>query len=105
MKNNMSGKTAKAQRKEAEEKQAEYVARQKLFSDAIQELSRKYKIDMVAAIQYKQTALLPVIVMVDMKDSYEHMTEEAKKAEEAKKTNSQPQNPEPEKPGVPTLEV
>lgn len=101
----MSGKTAKAARKEAEEKQAEYVARQKLFSKEINDLSRKYKIDMVAAIQYKQTALLPVIVMVDMKDSYEHLTEEAKAKIEADKTKIQPQNTEPEKPAVPTLEV
>lgn len=104
----MSQKKAKAARKIQKEKNADYRKRQKIFNEKIQKISRKYKIDMVAAIQYKQTAIFPVIVMVDVKDKYEHMTEEAKKAEVAKKTNgikSQAQNGEVKKTGVPKLEV
>jgi len=56
----------------------------------VQELSRKYRVDMVAAIQYKKTAIVPTIVLVDVKDQYEQVVknEEAKKQaqpEEVKK--------------------
>lgn len=98
----MSGKTAKAARKEIKDKEADYKARQEAFTKEIKALSAKHKIDMVAALQYKQTALVPVIVMVDVKDQYEHMTEEAKKAEQ---TKNQPQNSESETPPVAKLEV
>lgn len=105
----MSGKTAKQERKEAEAKQKESVERQEAFMKEIQALSEKYRCDMVAAIDYKKTALVPVIVLVDVKEKYEHMTEEAKKAEAAKKeaeTKNQAQNGEvPAKPSVPKLEL
>ena len=102
------GKVFKQQRNIAEEKKKESVARQELFMKDIQESSRKHKCDLVAALQYKNTAIIPTIVVVDVKEKYEHMTEEAKKAEETKKSsnlNSQAPNGDLEKPGVPKLEV
>lgn len=104
----MSGKTVKQERKEQEAKQAESKARQELFMKDVEAASLKHKCDLVAALTYKNTAIIPQIVVVDVKDKYEHMTEEAKKAEEAKKPsnlNSQAPNGDLEKPGVPTLEV
>jgi hypothetical protein len=108
MKNNMSGKTAKAERKEQEAKQAESKSRQEAFMKEVEALSLKYKVDLVAALAYKNTAIVPQIVLVDVKDKYEHMTEEAKKAEEAKKEEKvkpQAQNGVLEKPTVPHLET
>lgn len=98
----MSQKTAKAKQKES-------IERQEAFMKEIQALSEKYRCDIVAAIDYKKTALVPVMVVVDVKDKYEHMTEEAKKAEAAKKESelkNQAQNGEvTSTPAVPKLEV
>jgi hypothetical protein len=97
----MSGKTAKADRKEQEAKQKESRERQEKFMKEVQALSQKYYIDIVAALTYKNTAIVPEMVLVDVKDKYGHITEEAKKAEEMKK---QAQNGEV-KSDVPKLEL
>jgi len=104
----MSQKTAKQERKEQEAKKAESVERQKAFMKEIQAASEKYKCDLVAAIEYRKTAIVPTMVVVDVKDKYEAMTEEAKKAEQAKKAaelKNQAANGEVKENSVPKLEV
>lgn len=86
----MSGKKEKQLRNAEQQKLEESQKRQESFMKEVQELSRKYKVDMVAAIQYKKTAIVPTIVLVDVKDQYEQVVknEEAKKQaqpEEVKK--------------------
>lgn len=114
MKNNMGHQQKiKAMRKDEKAKQADSVQRQKDFMKAVQDASSKYRCDLVAAIEYRKTAIVPTMVIVDVIDKYEHMTEEAKKAEAAKKageTKNQPQDPqstpvENPSPAVPKLEV
>ena len=75
----MNGKKAKQVRKVDEAKQKESMVRREAFIKEVKSASAKYRYDMVAGLQYGDTALMPVIVMVDVKDKYEHMTEEAKK--------------------------
>lgn len=100
-------------RKDEKAKQAESIQRQKDFMKAVQDASEKYRCDLVAAIEYRKTAIIPTMVVVDVKEKYEAMTAEAKMAEAAKKagqTKNQPQNPqdapvENPSPDVPKLEV
>jgi len=81
---NMSGKAFKQKRNEEETKKAESITRQQAFIKEVQALSSKYRVDMIPVIQYKNTGLVPAITLIDVKEKYEHMTEEAKKAEEMK---------------------
>jgi len=104
----MSGKTAKQERKEQEAKQAESMERQKAFMKEIEAASEKYKCDLIAVIQYKNTSILPAMTIVDVKEKYERMTEEAKKAEATKKATemkNQVSDVEVKENSVPKLEV
>lgn len=101
----MSQKSAKAERKALEAKQQESKERQEKFMKEVQALSEKYRVDMIAGLQYKQTAIVPLIVLVDVKDKYEAMTAEAKRVE-AEKLKNQAANGEVKKENsVPKLEV
>lgn len=99
----MNEKKAKEIRREQNQKVVESQERQKQFMKEVQALSEKYRIDLVATVQYRQTGIIPAIVLVDVKDKYEQMTAEAKKIEESKK---QAQNPNVNNPvDVPKLEL
>lgn len=80
----MSGKSAKIKHNIEKAKEVDYQERVNSMLKEVRELSVKYKIDLVAGLQYKQMGILPMIYYVDMKEQYEHMTEEAKKVEKAK---------------------
>lgn len=105
----MSGKSAKLARKEQEAKVKESQDRQQAFLKEVRESSAKYRCDLVAALEYRNTQVVATIVVVDVKEKYEAMTAEAKKQEEARKlaeTKIQPQNPQDAPtPTVPKLEV
>lgn len=99
----MSGKTAKAKRKEEQEIINDYVARRDEFRKVITAASEKYKIDIVGGLKYGDTALVPMLVFVDVKQKYEHITDEAKKVnEKEKKENGVVSSKTPE---TPKLEV
>ena len=83
----MSGKAAKKIRKEEKVKDDDFILRRELMRKEYVALSKKYKIDLKAGINYGQDALLPVMLFVDMKEHYGNVTEEAKKAEADKKTS------------------
>ena len=104
----MSGKVAKQIRNKEKAIEAEYMGRLEIFNKEIQELSRKYMIDMVGALQYKQTALIPVIAMVDAKDKYGHVVEPSKtpvEPEIKEELKPQAQKEEIEKSETPKLEI
>lgn len=101
----MSGKTAKAARKELEEKQKDSVERQKALHAEIQKACEKYKCDLLATIEYRKTGIIPAITIVDIKDKFEHLTEEAKKAEKAKKAGKPIKSPEEKPLDPPKIEV
>jgi hypothetical protein len=90
----MSQKIIKAQRKIEKEKEADYNLRVTELSKELQALSMKYKIDLVGGIQYRQTALVPVILYVDVKEKYEAMAAEAKRLEEEKQKGIKVKQPE-----------
>lgn len=80
----MSGRTAKAARKEEKAKKEDFVKRREAMRKDLIALSQKYKIDLVGGLQYTVQGVIPMIVFADMKDKYEHMTQEAKDAEARK---------------------
>ena len=68
----MSGRTAKAERKDEEERRA-------AFLKAMDEASAKYKIGLVPVIQYTHNGVVPTLAVVDEKKKYGAVTEEAAK--------------------------
>ena len=83
---NMSGRTAKAKRKEEKAKNDDFIFRRELMRKEFISLSKKFKIDLKPGINYGPEALLPVMIFVDMKEHYGQVTEEAKQAEAKKKS-------------------
>ena len=83
----MSGRTAKAGRREEEAEKQEYLLRKDTMLKDIKDLSVKYRIDLVPVMKYTDQGIFPLIAFVDVKEQYEKLTEEAKKSEEAKKNN------------------
>lgn len=77
----MSGKKFKQLRNDEKEKQADYLNRRDAFLNEIKQSSSKYRIDLVGGLEYRQSALVPILVFVDVKEKYEHLTEEAKKTD------------------------
>jgi hypothetical protein len=91
----MSGKTAKAQRKEQKEKAADFEKRREAMLKELKVLSEKYRIDIGGSLQYTRQGIIPMVAFVDVKDQYENITDEAKKAELEKRaamTNGQLKN-------------
>ncbi len=80
----MSGKTEKAKRKVEKEKDEDFIKRREALRKEFAASSKKYKVDIKAGLKYELEALLPIMVFVDMKEHYGHVTEEAKKAEAEK---------------------
>ena len=74
----MSGRTAKAARKEEEAKKQDYTLRKEAMLKEMKGLSEKYRIDLMPVIRIQEQGILPLIAFVDVKDQYEHLTEEAK---------------------------
>lgn len=99
----MNQRITKAQHREERAKEADYNLRVGELSKELQTLCQKYRIDMVGGLQYRQTALVPVILYVDVKEKYEAMTAEAKRLE-AEKAKGSPEK-QPENTVAPKLEV
>lgn len=74
----MSEKQAKKDRKDFEE-------RQQAFTKVIEEASVKYKVGIYPALQFVETGVIPMLKIIDEKPKYDHLTEEAKKRNEAEK--------------------
>jgi hypothetical protein len=74
----MSGKTAKAQRREQEAKNQDYILRKEAMLKEVKLLSEKYRIDLVPVIHYTEQGVYPLLAFVDVKDQYEHLSEDAK---------------------------
>ena len=83
----MSQKTAKAVRREQKEKINDFNVRRNSMMTELRGLSEKYRIDIIGSLQYTQQGIVPMVAFVDVKEQYEHMTEEAQKAEAAKAAN------------------
>lgn len=89
----MNQRKTKAQHREERAKVADYNLRQTEMAKELKALSEKYRIDLVAGIQYRQVAIVPVILYVDVKDRYEAMSAEAKRLEAEKaKAEVKPEN-------------
>jgi len=86
--NNMSGKAFKQQRNEEEAKKAESRGRQEQFMKEVNNLSEKYRVELIAALRYEKSAIYPLMIVVDVKEKYEAMTAEAKKLEAEKAKQS-----------------
>jgi len=81
----MNGQKAKSIRKEEKALIAEYEQRRDAFRAEITAASEKYQVGLVGGLQYRDTALISVILFVDEKGKYGHVTDEAKAAEAGKK--------------------
>lgn len=80
----MSGKTAKAERRDEEQ-------RREAFLKGMDELSAKYKIGLIPVIQYTPNGVTTTLAVVDEKGKYGAVTDEAKKQnelEESKKLDT-----------------
>jgi len=77
----MSGKAEKVLRKAEKEKQENFAQRREAMYVELKKLSEIYKIDIVGYLQYTEQGAIPMVALIDVKDKYEHTTEEAKKAE------------------------
>lgn len=86
----MSGKSAKKERKEEALKELDYMARRDAMVKDMEFSSEKHKIDVVAILKYTNTGIIPNIALVDAKDKYEHLTEEAKKQNENGSSSTPP---------------
>jgi len=93
----MSGKRVKQLKNAQEAKKLEAETRLKAFMAEIQKLSEKFRVDMVAMLDYKKTGVVPVIQLIDVKDRYEEL--KGKAAEDAKNGVA------PVNPNAPKLEV
>ena len=80
----MSQRKIKAARREQKEKAKDFEIRRDAMLADLKKLSEKYRIDVMGALQYTQQGIVPMVAFIDRKDQYEHLTEEAKKAELAK---------------------
>ncbi len=85
----MSGRTAKAGRREEEAKKQDYLLRKDTMLKDIKGLSVKYRIDLVPVMKYTDQGIFPLIAFVDVKEQYEHLTEEAKKSNDIAKLNGE----------------
>lgn len=74
----MSHITAKKARKVEEEKQKDFDTRREAFMKEIKESALKYKVDLVATLQYGDLGLVPRVTIVDIKEKFGHVTEEMK---------------------------
>ena len=85
----MSQRKVKALRKEQKEKAQDFELRRDSLMGELKKLSEKYRIDIRGAMQYTQQGIVPMVAFIDRKDQYEHITEEAQKAEAAKAANGE----------------
>lgn len=76
---------SKEQAKEEAAKQKDFEERLEKLKPEVVELCRKYKIDIVGAMQYRPNGAFPIVAYLDVKDKYEHKTQEAKDSEEKPK--------------------
>lgn len=65
--------------KEEKAKRKDFLKRRDKMHKEVQEISRKYKIDIVGALDYQQTGVMPLVAFVDVKDRYEQKAKEDKK--------------------------
>lgn len=88
----MSGRTAKAARRDEEE-------RKTLFLKAMDEASAKYKIGLIPVLQYTDNGVVPTLAVIDEKNKYGAVTEEAKKQNELEESAKvdDPQKADPPK--------
>jgi len=84
----MSQKSVKAARKEEKLKKEDAAKRVQEFQKEANKLSEKYRVDIVPRLQYGANAIVPILVAIDVKDKYEQITEEAKRAEAEKKSEN-----------------
>ena len=69
------GKKAEKERKA---KEKDFIKRSDAMLKEVQELSRKYKIDIVGALQYHPSGVIPMVAFKDVIDQYQHKAEDNK---------------------------
>ena len=57
--------------KEQKEKQKDFQKRQEAMIKEVREISVKYRIDIVGALDYRQNGVVPLVAFMDVKDKYE----------------------------------
>lgn len=62
--------------KEQKEREKDFVKRQKAMEKELKDLSRKYRIDIVGAFEYRRDGIYPLIAFADMKDQYEQVVKD-----------------------------
>lgn len=82
----MSGKTIKSERREEKEKRVDFLNRRDDMMKELTKLSEKYRIDLMGVLKYGDMGIHAEIALVDVKEKYEHLTEEAKKQNQAEKS-------------------
>jgi len=65
--------------KEQKKEQEDFLKRRDAMLKEVQELSRKYKIDIVGAIDYRPAGVIPLVAFADRKKQYEAQVKEDKK--------------------------
>lgn len=87
------GKAEKQQKNQQNAKLADYILRRDQLGKEINELSRKYKIDLIPVITWENNGAFPVIAFKDMIEHYNKITEEAAKQNEAERVENPTEAP------------